>query len=416
MFLYWQRPRRGRCRAREGVGCGVNGPVETAVLFTNNRMLNLQASAEYAAALTNLDAVDYFWTFDELSGWFPRSMWSTRVAPMAGVLDINATHDPFLQCAAAVTGNPHTPVRLTTDAVRARPAELVRAMSGLANSTTGRVVCAIGAGEQRQARPFGYKRSEGLARLEDVLRLHRLLLDADEPFDFNGNIWQFKNGYIGTPGPRRPELWALGGGPKLIELATKYADGFETCTPLAIPNAELWAEQVRDVRARVEAAGRDPEAFGFGIWIAALIHDDPKVIDAALSNPLLSIFAAVLGRFNQRDWLREGLEPVMPAEWHYSMRLLPFDIPQTEAEDIIERVPRAMVEKSFVIGSPAQIADTAAAFVDAGATFVGIVDVFPLLADPAEGEAAFGRGVEACALLKQRDPRHVATRPAVTNV
>lgn len=380
----------------------MNGPVETALLFTNNRMLDLRASADYAVSLANLEAVDYFWTFDELSGWFPRSMWTPEVAPMAAVLDINATNDPFLQCAAAVAANPDASVRLTTDAVRARPAELTRAMANLANSTTGRAVCAIGAGEQRQAKPFGYKRSEGLARLEDVLRLHRMLLDADEPFDFSGNIWQFKNAYIGNPGPRRPELWALGGGPKLIELAAKYADGFETCTPLAIPNAELWAEQVRDVRGHVEAADRDPNGFGFGIWIAALMHDDPHVIEAALFNPLLAVFAALLGRFNQRDWLLEGLEPVMPMEWHYSMRLLPFDIPRAEAEDIIARVPRAMVEKSFVIGSPADIADVAAGFVHAGANFVGIVDVFPLLAGPAEGEAAFARGVQACALLKQR--------------
>jgi phthiodiolone/phenolphthiodiolone dimycocerosates ketoreductase len=393
----------------------VNGPAETALLFTNNRMLDLRASADYAVSLANLEAVDYFWTFDELSGWFPRSMWLPQIAPMAAVLDINATNDPFLQCAAAVAANPDASVRLTTDAVRARPAELTRAMAGLANSTTGRAVCAIGAGEQRQSRPFGYKRSEGLARLEDVLRLHRMLLDADEPFDFSGNIWQFKNAYIGSTGNRRPELWALGGGPKLIELAAKYADGFETCTPLAIPDVDRWAQQVRDVRGQVEAAGRDPDTFGFGIWIAALMHDDPQVINAALDNPLLSVFAALLGRFNQRDWLLEGLTPVMPTDWHYSMRLLPFDIPRSEAEDIIARVPRAMVEKSFVIGSPAEIADVAGTFVDAGATFVGIVDVFPLLADPAEGEAAFARGVQACTLLKQREPRSVTACSDVAN-
>lgn len=377
-------------------------PLETAVIFTNNRMVNLQASADYARALADIDPVDYFWAFDELSGWFPRSMWTPELAPLAGVLDINATHDPFLQCAAAVAANPHTSVRLTTDALRARPAELVRAMAGLANSTTGRAICAIGAGEQRQAKPFGYKRSEGLPRFEDVLRLHRLLLDADEPFDFEGNVWQFKNAYIGDVGPQRPELWALGGGPKLIELAAKYADGFETCTPLAMPTAERWAAQVIDVREQVEAGGRDPDGFGFGMWIAAMVHDDPDVIEAALSNPLLSVFAAVLGRFNQRDWLAEGLTPAMPEAWHYSMKLLPFDISRSEADAMIERVPRAMVEKSFFIGSPPEIADAASQFVDGGANFVGIVDVLPLLLDPAEGEAAFGRSVQACALLKQR--------------
>lgn len=382
----------------------MTGALETAVIFTNNRLLGFGASADYARALASIEPVDYFWTFDELSGWFPRSMWSPQLAPAAGIMDINATHDPFMQCAAAVAANPDVSVRLTTDAVRARPAELVRSMSGLANSTSGRAICAIGAGEQRQSKPFGYKRSEGLARLEDVMRLHRMLLDAKEPFDFEGNVWQFTNAYIGDTGARRPELWALGGGPKLIELAAKYADGFETCTPLAVPDTDRWAEQVATVRTQVQTAGRDPEAFGLGMWIAALIHDDPDVIEAALANPLLSVFSAVLGRFNQRDWRSEGLEPAMPDSWHYSMKLLPFDISQDEAQGMIDRVPRAMVEKSFVIGSPAEIAEAAAPFVDAGANFVGIVDVLPLLLDPSEGEAAYARGVQACALLKNKYP------------
>jgi phthiodiolone/phenolphthiodiolone dimycocerosates ketoreductase len=382
----------------------MNDRLETAVIFTNNRILGFAASAEYATALAGIEPVDYFWAFDELSGWFPRSIWTPEFAPTAAVLDINATHDPFMQCAAAVAANPNVSVRLTTDAVRARPAELTRAMVGLANSTSGRAICAIGGGEARQAKPFGYKRSEGLARLEDVLRLHRMLLDADEPFDFEGNIWKFTNAYIGDVGSRRPELWALGGGPKLIELAAKYADGFETCTPLAIPNAERWADQVVTVRAQVEAADRDPGAFGMGIWIAAMIHDDPAVIDAAMDNPLLAVFTAVLGRFNQRDWLSEGLQPVMPENWHYAMKLLPFDISRPEAQDMIDRVPREMVEKSFIAGSPAQVAEAASAFVEAGANFVGIVDVMPLVLDPAEGEAAFARGLEVCGLLKQRFP------------
>ena len=61
-------------------------------------------------------------------------------------------------------------------------------------------------------------------------------------------------------------------------------------------------------------------------------------------------------------------------------------------------------------------AEAASAFVEAGANFVGIVDVMPLLLDPTEGEAAFARGIEVCGLLKQRYPSAAAVPAGVGSV
>ena len=43
-------------------------------------------------------------------------------------------------------------------------------------------------------------------------------------------------------------------------------------------------------------------------------------------------FYGVLGRLNQRDWRKEGLEPVFPDDWHYALRLLPHALTDSETQ------------------------------------------------------------------------------------
>ncbi len=209
----------------------MNAAPVTALPFDNHRTTPVSAIPPYVGFMEQAN-IDYFWLWDELSGWFPGNLWKPETAPMAAVMDGNSTYDPFVEAAFAIAANPKINLRLSTDAIRNGPAELMRKLYTLQGSTEGQVVLALGAGELRQARPFGYKRSEGLSRMEDLLKLSHLLWEADEPFDFEGNHWTFKNGFIGATKPaKRPQIWALGGGPKLLEMAAKYCDGLEAAIP-----------------------------------------------------------------------------------------------------------------------------------------------------------------------------------------
>jgi phthiodiolone/phenolphthiodiolone dimycocerosates ketoreductase len=176
--------------------------VQTAIPFDDHRTTPIAAIAPFTQFLRR-SGVDFFWLWDELSGWFPRSLWVPEVSPTATVMDGDSTYDPFIEAAFALAADPALNVRLSTDAIRNGPAELIRKLYTLQSATEGQVTLALGAGELRQTRPFGYRRSEGLARMEDLLKLSHLLWEADEPFDFEGNHWTFKNGYIGASRPAR---------------------------------------------------------------------------------------------------------------------------------------------------------------------------------------------------------------------
>ena len=376
--------------------------VETGLPFDNHRDTPMALIDDFTKGLEASGVVDYVWLWDELSGWFPRELWKPENNPAAAFMDPNSTYDPFIHGAVALAKNPRMNLRLSTDAVRSAPAELLRKMLSLANCTEGKVVICVGAGELRQTKPFGYKRVEGLKRLEDVMKLVRRLYDEPEPFtDDENNFWNFKNATIGTQRPKnRPEFWCLGGGPKLLDIAARYADGFEAATPQAIRTPEEFGKTVAMMRDKVESYGRDPEQFGFGIWNMCVCHDDEDGIQEVLDNPLVKYFAGLFGRLDSSQWAEEGETPVMPEGWHYAMKWAPFEESQEEVRRIVNDVTPSMVRKSLHVGTPEQLRELNQRFIDQGASFVGMIDMTPLALGPAQAQESVRRNLEIFAGLK----------------
>jgi len=376
--------------------------IETALPFDNHRDTPIAMTQEFTKAIAATGVVDYLWLWDELSGWFPGNLWTAENNPAAAVMDSNSTCDPFVQAAFALAAEPTMNVRLSTDAVRSAPAELLRKVMTLANGTEGKVVCAVGAGELRQTKPFGYKRSEGLKRLEDVLRLMRRLYDEPDPWTDAGNFWHYKNATIGTQRPaNRPEFWALGGGPMLLDIAAHYADGFEVATPQSIRTPEEFAETVMEMREKVEGHGRDPDEFGFGIWNICVCHDDEDGIEEVLANPLVKYFAGQFGRLDTSQWVEEGETPVMPDGWHYAMKWAPFEQSDEEVQRIVRETTPSMTRKAFHVGTPDQLRELNASFVEAGASFIGMLDMTPLALGPEQAQQSVRRHCEMFAGLKE---------------
>lgn len=375
--------------------------VRTAVPFQLDRTLNPKDAMPFAQALEASGVVDDFMAWDQVQGWWPRSLYSTEYTPLAAMIeDPDSFHDAFL-LAAYATAASNLGVVVTTDSIRRGPGELLMTMLTLAGATEGRATLMLGAGEAKQVRPLGYRRSEGLTRMEDFYRARELFMTASDPFDLDGHHWKMRNAWLGSTRPHAPKIWAMGGGPQLVDLATRYADGFTSVVPMVFSHVEDWAEQVTSMKQQLERNGRDPEAFDFSIWIPALLHEDPDRIDAALDNPLIRFLAAVFGRLNQADWDREGIAPVFPRDWHYALKFVPTEYDRARADDVVARTSRAMTELSYIWGDPKSVAAQIQPYVEAGAGHVAVLDLMQLLLPPDEAMAATGRSLEFCRILKQ---------------
>jgi phthiodiolone/phenolphthiodiolone dimycocerosates ketoreductase len=350
--------------------------------------------------------VDYLHVADQMNGWWPPHLWSPLNSPLATMIpDLDSAADPAVISAYASAAAPGIGVTISTDAIRRGPAEMMQTMLTLANLAGGRAILQIGAGELKQTLPYGWKRSEGLKRQEDHLRYYDAFWKGDGKVTMQGNYWNFDKAWIGGVRPNRPLVYALGGGPKLIDLATSYADGFATVAPNVVSSPAQFGDMVRNIRKDVAAKGRDPEKFGFCLWVFTLIHDDPAVISRALDNPLFRWLVAIYGRMNMADWQAYGEEPAFPLDWHYSMKLVPYQYTdRAEVDRILGKVTRRMSELGFIWGNAEQVAAQIQPYVDAGATCIDLVELLPLLLDPADAQASIGRQLDVCARLKKSNP------------
>jgi phthiodiolone/phenolphthiodiolone dimycocerosates ketoreductase len=379
--------------------------IEIALPINADRSLPPAAFAQLAQAIKASGVVDHFHIWDQMMGWWPPHLWCAENSPLAAfVPDLDSTGDPAAVAAYAAASAPGMGLTISTDAIRRGPAEMMQTMLTLANMGEGRAILQIGAGEVKQTQPFGWKRAEGLKRIEDHFRFYEAFWKANAPVDMQGNFWQFEQAWIGGARQHRPRVWALGGGPKLIDMATSYADGFATMVPNVLPTPERFADFVKTTRQAVAAKGRDPEAFDFTPWVLTLIHDDSNVIDRAFDNPVIKWMVAIFGRLNNNDWAGYGIESAFPADWHYSMKLIPNRLTDKGyVDEILARVTREMFDLTFLRGNAAEVADQIQPYIDAGATCIDLLDVLPIILAPADAQAGLGRQLDVCAKIKQRN-------------
>jgi len=98
--------------------------------------------------------------------------------------------------------------------------------------------------------------------MEDLFQIFHAYWDSDGPVDFEGSHTTLKRAYLGGAKPYRPMLWGLGGGPKLLDLATTYCDGFSAAAPCVWASPDEAGAHITELKGELERKGRDPEAFG----------------------------------------------------------------------------------------------------------------------------------------------------------
>ncbi|MEA2167462.1 MAG: phthiodiolone/phenolphthiodiolone dimycocerosates ketoreductase [Solirubrobacteraceae bacterium] len=130
------------------------------------------------------------------------------------------------------------------------------------------------------------------------------------------------------------------------------------------------------------------------------IHEDADVLSRAFDGALMKWMAANFGRLDNSEWRAMGIESVFGDDWHYSVKLRPIDVTEEESADVLARTPRAMVEKSFSHGTPAEVAADIQGYVDAGCTYVSVCDVLPICLEPEDAQGAIARSIDVCGRLK----------------
>jgi phthiodiolone/phenolphthiodiolone dimycocerosates ketoreductase len=316
---------------------------------------------------------DAIWFPDHLMGWHPDSVWTPDIAPLSAVLgNIHAYYDPFAIIAAV---SQHTSaIKLgtsVTEPVRNHPAQLARTWLTLDHITQGRAILGIGAGEGENITPYGLGFDKPAGRLEDALRVIRLLWENDDPLDYDGPHYTLRDAVCGMQ-PHQPgvfpPIWVAAHGPRLCRVTGELADGW---LPTALPLDE-YALRWSQVRAGATKAGRDPDDITAGMWAYTVVASDDETARRIVCHPMIKAFTLALPEsfFNARGHphpLGEGTNGFL--------EYIPSRLSRDEAMRAIDAVPDEVACDAIIHGSPSTLAKTIGAYAEVGLRHIALWNV-----------------------------------------
>lgn len=238
----------------------------------------------------------------------------------------------------------------------AKMATTIDAISG------GRLDLGVGAGwlEQEFA-AFGYTYGsvgDRFDALEETLQVLQALVGG-EPATFDGATVALRDARL-VPAPVQPRIpvWVGGkGGPRLLRLAARHADGWNAVwrwTPQA------YGDRVAAARAACEVEGRDPSTFRLSVGLYSLLGETDGAFLEMFERGRSSMPGNAMRGETEASWRADtlsgtpeqviervrtfealGVEEIVIAPW-----VLPFSVPEPEVVDLFaERVLPAFRER-----------------------------------------------------------------------
>jgi phthiodiolone/phenolphthiodiolone dimycocerosates ketoreductase len=349
---------------------------------------------------------DGIWWADHLLHWFPGSIWTPDlVAQAASQPSPHVWFDPVPVIAAAAQVTTDVTLGLgVTDLVRRHPASLAQTALTLDHLTGGRFVLGVGTGEALNLAPYGLTNERPLARLEEGLRIMRMLFASTEPVDFEGEFFRLSAAPLGLApfGDAPPPIWVAAHRPRGLAVAGRLADGWlPVCT-----DPEEYAGMLARVRAAAREAGR-PDAVTAALYARVILGESAEETQRTIDDSLLLRFIA-LTRPAEAFAVHGARHPLGEGAFGLTS-FVPTTLDRDAALRLAADVPVEVVRDTVLHGTPDDVAQQVERFVTAGARHVQLTNMTPMAAPEraAASEALLGDTVK---LLRGRDRRPAATR------
>jgi probable F420-dependent oxidoreductase len=227
--------------------------------------------------------------FETLLGWAQRaealgfdSVWLSDhlfldIARYGAAIGEHGCFDPIVGLSAIARCTRTVRLGTLTLCMPLRPATVTaKALATLDVVSGGRLIAGLGAGwyeaELGAAGLVPERPAVRLARLAEAVQVVRGMFGGG-PFSFDG-VYERAVEARCLPRPLQrpaPPIWVGGKGERLVELAGRYADGWNTAW---IWTPDAWAARAAVMDAACERAGRDPASVTRSVGLYALAGED----------------------------------------------------------------------------------------------------------------------------------------------
>ncbi len=323
--------------------------------------------------LEELDSGRYHsvWLPDHMVSFWPDSIWTPEFTDLATVSPSPHRYLDSLAVAAAVAVlTRRVPIATSVvDTVRRHPASLAQTALTIDHLSKGRFILGLGSGELENTAPYGFDFGAPVSRFEESLRVIRLLWESRGPVDFEGRFYRLHHARLDTEPfeGRLPKIWIGGGGPRMLELTGRYAEGW---WPVGSVTPEDYAAKLAVVRGSAERAGRDPMAITPACFVICLIGDDAELAQMVQAPLVKSYVLQVRGDFMRRC----GFAHPLGDDWKGMHDINPRTLTRERMVDLLGKVEPEALLAVLPHGSPKQIARIVAGYLDAGVRVPKILD------------------------------------------
>lgn len=188
------------------------------------------------------------------------------------------------------------------------PSLLAKAATSIDLLSAGRLDLGLGAGwMSEEFEAFGYRfgsPGERFAILEETLEVVRELFGG-QAVTYDGPNVTLRRAVLRPAPDRPPPLWVGGkGGPRLLRLAARLADGWNVVWRIS---PEAYAGKVSDVRAACEGEGRDPATFGLSVGLYSLIGENEAAAEAAFERGRAAAPGNAMAHDDYETWRADTL-------------------------------------------------------------------------------------------------------------
>jgi phthiodiolone/phenolphthiodiolone dimycocerosates ketoreductase len=344
------------------------------------------------------DGFDAIWWPCHLMGWVPDSVWTEDWTELARYQpNPHEYFDPLMMMGAAGAATERIKVGVcVTDTIRRHPAMLAQAMLTADHLSGGRAILGLGSGERMNVQPYGMEWHKPVGRLEEAIRVMRLLWSTDKPVDFDGEFFQLRDAVLGLSPleDRTPQVWLAAHGPRMLRITGRLADGW---LPTNI-RPDAYAEKLGAIRESAEQAGRDPDAITPSMLAYVICAPDEETLERMCASPMARVlFAAV--DLPPETYARHGsTSPFEGGTGFHSF--VPTRIERAEVERIVSHIPGGIVREHTLCGTPEMIASQIATYAEAGLRDVVLWNITPF-ADASLSVYSFRALREVRALLEE---------------
>ncbi len=340
--------------------------------------------AGYLSAVAS--GVDSFWVPDHLNSLFPRSLWQPKYCGAAKILPTaDAFLEPWTMLGHIAARNRIGRLRLgvgVTDTGRRNPAVTAQAAATLHLLTKGRAILGIGTGEREGNEPYGVDWSKPVARFEEAMATIRALWDSrGELVNRDSPYFPLRNALFDLPPYRGkwPEIWIAAHGPRMLRATGRYADGFFPGFP---HSPQEYARRLEVVRSAASDAGRDPMAITPAIWLMVVTGRSGEEVDEALESEVIRSGGLLA---SDAFYAQHGAQHPLGEGFAGAQDILPHDWDEATALSYIKGVPKELMYKGLVCGTPDEVLAQAAEWRDHGVRHLVTINASVLQRDLRKG-------------------------------